>query len=77
MVGATEGKIYQHILIWTWTTLTRRVTLTSHKQFKVLHICWIHSIPIGGYTSVGTRVSIHGVVQGQVATDKVDISSTS
>ena len=51
------------------------VTPTSHKQFKVLHVCWVHSI--GGYTGVGTRVSIHGVVQGQVVTDKVDISSTS
>ena len=74
MVGATGGEIHQHIPRLHWQ---EGINLTSHKQLKVLHVCWIHSIPIGGYTGVGTRVSIHGVVQGQVVTDKVDISSTS
>ena len=56
---------------------TKKANLTFHNELKVLHICLIHGIPIGGYTGVGTSVSIHGVNQGQVATDEEDITSSS
>ena len=56
---------------------TKKTNLTFHNELKVSHICLIHGIPIGGYTGVGTRVSIHGVIQGQVATDEEDITSIS
>ena len=62
MIGATgEGDTPTHTYLDRDYT-DKKGNLTSYKQCKVLHICWIHSIPIGGYTGVGTRVSVHGVV---------------
>ena len=92
MVGATEKderSTYSLVVLLWYSTpyihmehiqyiiIVAHVQLTIHKELKVLSHTGCHSIPIGGYTGVGTRVSIHGVVQGQVTTDKVNIPTIS